>query len=162
MEDYSSYQSLREQSWSELCLSQTHAMWASLPHQGLNVNLSHMRQPLLATLVLIATCSLALSCGGGSMAQPLSLIVQPASASAFTNYATGYYQGATLTATLSNGAIPTGVQWKTSNACVAVNNNANTTTVICNFSCSGAATATITATAQGLTGTSSVTCTWTT
>jgi hypothetical protein len=97
------------------------------------------------------------------MGQTLSLGVQPASASAFTNLGNGSYQGVTLTATLSNGAVPASVQWKTSAACVAIvpQQTKNTNTVICNFTCGpGTATATISATAQGLTGTSSITCTW--
>ena len=92
-----------------------------------------------------------------------TLKVQPASASAFTDFANGTYQGAVLTATLSNGQVPTDLHWTTNVPCIATGNDlANTTTVICNFTCGGGtATATITATAQGLTGTSSVTRTWT-
>ena len=116
----------------------------------------------LSFVMLIGVGLFLLSCGGGSMGQSLS--VQPASATAFTNFATGFYQGVTLTATLSNGAVPASVTWKTSAPCVAIDPaiTKNTTTVICNFTCGGTATATITATAQGLTGKSSVTCTWTT
>ncbi len=122
------------------------------------LSLASMKRAFLAIAVLIAICSLVLSCGGGG----LSLAVEPASASIFTDYSNGTYQGVVLTATLSNGAVPTGLQWKTSQACVAVGNNTqNTTTVICNFTCGiGTMTATITASAQGLTGKSSVTCTW--
>jgi hypothetical protein len=120
----------------------------------------------LSLVMLIAVGLFLLNCGGGTMGQPpLSLSVQPASATAFTDFASGTYQGALLTATLSNGAVLTSVTWKTSAACVAIDPTItkSTTTVICNFTCGpGTATATITATAQGLTGKSSVTCTWTT
>ena len=75
-----------------------------------------MKRGFLTMSVLIAMGSLLLSCGGGE----LSLAVKPASASIFTDYTNGTYQGVELTAALSNGAVPTGLQWKTSQACVAV------------------------------------------
>ena len=110
-------------------------------------------------VALLVTCSSVLSCGGEG---PLSLSVEPAFADASTNYQTGTYQSVVLTAILSNGEQPSGVQWTTSDPCVAVGNDiADTTTVVCNFTCPGpTATAVITATAQGQTGMSSVTCTW--
>src|SRR5579859_655533 len=111
--------------------------------------------------VLIATGLFILNCGG-SGSTPLSLNVQPAAASAFTDFTNGTYQAVGLTATLSSGQMPTGLKWTTNIPCVAVGSSiGNTATVVCNFTCGGGpATATITATAQGLTGTSSVTCTW--
>jgi hypothetical protein len=119
-----------------------------------------VKRPSLAIFALVITCLTGLSCGGGSM---LSLSLQPAAASISTNYEQGTYSDVVLTATLSNGTVPTDVQWKTSVGCVAIDptRTQNTNTVVCNFTCGpGTAKATITATAQGLTGTSSVTCTW--
>jgi hypothetical protein len=108
-------------------------------------------------LLVITMAVLAVSCGG-----QLSLNVQPPTASASTNYQTNTYQPVVLTAILSNGQTPIGLQWKSSDECVDVGNNVeNIATVVCSFTCgAGTATATITATAQGLTGHSTVTCTW--
>jgi hypothetical protein len=121
-----------------------------------------MRRPLSVIAIIVAGV-LASGCGsngGGDL--PLTLTVQPESASAYTDYTNSTYQGAVLSAVLSNGLAPTSVLWQTSDACVAVGNYiANTTTVICNFTCpKGTKTATITATAQTLTASSSVTCAW--
>ena len=103
-----------------------------------------MKQAWLAILTMVAMSLLVLSCGGGSMGRPSSLPLQLASASAFADFETGFYQGVPLTATLSNGAVPTGAQWKTSAGCVAIDpqRTQNTNTVICNFTCGpGTATA---------------------
>lgn len=114
----------------------------------------------LITLLLVAS-----SCGGGGMTtQQRQLTLQPASANIFTNYATGMYQGATLTAMFTDGTVPNSVQWKTTNACVAVDTQStkSSNTVVCNFTCPGGTiTATITASAGASTASSTVTCTWT-
>lgn len=96
------------------------------------------------------------------MALPLVLSVSPASARASTDFSLNQFTPALLTATLSDGTIPTDIQWATTDACIAPGNNVqNTTTVVCNFTCgTGSATATITATAQGLTAAAKVACTW--
>jgi hypothetical protein len=121
-----------------------------------------MKRILLGLALLFAASVSLLNCGSGNSSPSLS--VTPASASISTNFANGTYQGAELTAQLSNGATPTNVQWTTSAACVVVspitpsNTSAN---VVCNFTCGGGSlTATITATSGSLTGKSSVTCTW--
>lgn len=109
-------------------------------------------------LVLLAAASL--SCGGGEEAR---LSIEPASATAYTDYTNGFYQAVPLTAVLSNGQIPMGVQWKTTHGCVAINPDLHgeTNTAVCNFTCPiGTLTADITATAQGKTGKSRITCTW--
>jgi hypothetical protein len=100
-------------------------------------------------------------CGGGGKA-PLVLGVTPSSANIFVDFEAGTFSSATLTATLSDGTIPTDVQWTTSQGCVAIspNTNTNTVSVVGNRTCGGVVTSTITATAQGLTGNSSVTCTF--
>ena|ERR1039457_2557339 len=121
-------------------------------------------KPTLAFATLI-TIGLLMSCGGRS--SPLSLAVQPATASATYFGITGEFEDAILTATLSNGDAPTGLQWKTSDpSCIVIaGTNANSVDIACSAECANGddefKTATITATAQGLTGTSSVSCTWT-
>ena len=117
-----------------------------------------MKRAFLAMTLLIAMCSFLLSCGGGSM----GLTVLPGSSNIFTDLTHGTYLSALLTATRSDGSAPTGLQWKSDNACVLVGNNIqNTTTAICNFTCrAGTIKATITATAKGRTGESVVVCTW--
>jgi hypothetical protein len=112
---------------------------------------------VLAALILALLSSL--SCGSNS--QP-TLNVEPRVASAWTNYEDGTVKAVDLTATLSNGAVPTGVQWTTSDGCVAIDpsRTQDTNTVVCNFTCDGSRTGVITATAQGISGTSTVSCTW--
>ncbi|MGO8796687.1 MAG: hypothetical protein ACLQLC_17830 [Candidatus Sulfotelmatobacter sp.] len=116
-------------------------------------------------MALIAACSLVLNCGGGSSG-PLTLAVKPSVAAINTDVQTGQIQLVTLQAVLSSGQSPTDVQWSTSNSYVGVGGietgNPTTTDVGCNIQGlpGWVITATITATAQGLTGTASVTCTW--
>src|SRR5882724_7928375 len=113
--------------------------------------------------IIVISCLLTVSCGGrGGMTAPLVLAVTPAVARASTDFSLNQFTPALLTATLSDGTIPTNIQWTTTNGCIAPGSNLqNTTTVVCNFTCgTGSATATITATAQGQTATSSVACTW--
>ena len=111
----------------------------------------------IGLLVLLAAVSL--GCGGAGMP---SLTVQPATASGYTDYETGLYQAVVLTAKLSNGQMPSGLTWSTDHPCVAVGNPVqNTETVVCNFTCgTGTQTATITASSEGMTAHSTVTCTW--
>lgn len=128
--------------------------------------MTRQRPSFLVIAVVLALLFLELSCGGrgGTGSMTSQLVIQPAGASIFTNYALGTYQTAPLTALFTDGSVPTNVQWKTTNGCVAVDTQRtqNTNTVVCNFTCPGGViTATITATAQGSTGSSSVTCTWT-
>lgn len=123
-----------------------------------------MKRPLLAIVALIVASSFVLSCGGGS--GPLTLSVKPATASISTNLQTGQIELVTLQAVLSNGQSPTNVQWTTSNAYVGIGGimTGNPTTTVAGCNIQGEAgwviTATITAAAQGLTGTASVTCSW--
>ena len=133
-----------------------------MPHlftvQGKLVLSRVMTRAFLGILALTSICLL-VSCGGGST--PLSLSVQPATSDIFTSFEDGTYTSAVLTATLSNGTVPANIQWKTSNACIAPGDFLNNTaTVVCNFTCGGMGTATIRATAQGLSGTATVNCTW--
>jgi hypothetical protein len=120
-----------------------------------------MRHSLYVIAIIVASLP-ASGCGSNGGGEPLTLTVQPESASAYTNYTNSTYQSAVLSAVLSNGLAPNSVLWQTTDACVAVGNYiANTTTVVCNFTCpKGTRTGTITATAQTLTASSSVTCTW--
>jgi hypothetical protein len=101
-------------------------------------------------------------CGGGGGMAPLVLGVTPSSANTFVDFEAGTFSSATLTATLSDGTIPTDVQWTTSQGCVAISSNTNTNSVsvVGNRTCGGVVTSTITAAAQGLTGKASVTCTF--
>lgn len=122
-----------------------------------------MKRPLLGVALLTFVGSVMLNCGSGKNSVPVfALIVRPESASIWTNEKTNEYLNVALTAVLNNDQPPANVQWSTSDACVAPGGPVkNTTTVVCSFSCNkGPTTAIITATAQGLTGTSSVTCTW--
>src|ERR1700731_580036 len=115
---------------------------------------SHLNAKWFSAIIIIS-CLLTVSCGGrGGMAAPLVLAVNPAAARASPDFTLQQFTPAVLTATLSDGTIPTNIQWTTTNGCIAPSSNLqNTTTVVCNFTCgTGSATATITATAQGLTG----------
>ena len=112
------------------------------------------RQRSCALLALIVMISPALSCGGGG--PQLSLTVIPPSAE-LTSIG-GDLEQETLKAVLSDGVMPSNVRWTTSDACVPVNQSG---VVVCNgpLTCAeGTIVATITATAQGLKGTSSITC----
>ena len=98
--------------------------------------------------------------GCGSTPRP-TLVVTPESGSIFTSYQAGDYEVLTLTARLSNGQIPSGLVWRTTEACIPVQQaTVNTATVLCNFTCSGQMTATVTAAYEGQTASSSVSCTW--
>ncbi len=122
-----------------------------------------MKRPLLGMAGLMLVGLLTLNCGSGKKSVPVfALIVRPESASIWTNERTNEYLDVVLAAVLNNDQPPATVQWTTTEACVAPGGFFdNTTTVICSFSCNrGPTTATITATAQGFTATSSVKCTW--
>lgn len=93
---------------------------------------------------------------------PTSLLVSPSSASVFYNLQTGTLTNAQLTAVFNDGSVPSSVQWSSDQGCVEVGNGQSTVVVACNGLCgtvnTGYYAATITATAQGLSGTSSVNC----
>lgn len=115
----------------------------------------------IAALIVFSLSIPLISCGGASSGAA-SLVVSPATAYAYTDLSVGAYSPAMLTAKLSNGTTPVAVSWKTTDGCVAVDttSTANPMAVVCNLSCGGSRTATITATSGTLSGTSTVTCTW--
>jgi hypothetical protein len=122
------------------------------------MNLGPLR---LSTLLSILTVLMfTLNCGSGTST---TLLVKPPTGNAETNFTDGTYTTLGLDAVFSDGKVPTSVKWETSAACVALDPNNNTsshTFVACNFTCGGKITATITATAEGKSGHSTVTCTW--
>jgi hypothetical protein len=119
------------------------------------------RSGFFALLGLTATLLSTAGCGGGSTH---SLELQPANASITTNNSTGMYSYAVLTATFTDGTVPTSVQWSTTNKCVSLldpQRTQNNNTVVCNATCwGGPTTATITASSGALNAHSDVTCSW--
>ena len=115
--------------------------------------MKNVRKVFTAALILGGSLGLQ-NCGGHS------LVLQPAKASASTG--PSFYVPVYLTATYRDGSVPSSVRWSTSDACVSIDPDwtQNTNTVICNFSCVGQRTGTITATAGGASADSVVTCTW--
>jgi hypothetical protein len=90
------------------------------------------------------------SCGGGT----LTLAVLPSSTTLDPTplIPLPYVQ---LQAKLSNGTLPTGVQWTSSAACIPVN---KTGQVNCNITCDGVIESHVVASADGQTASATVTC----
>jgi hypothetical protein len=111
-----------------------------------------MKNSLFALLALGVLCLGFAGCGTDK--PPVTLSIEPSySTLVRTNQPAEFFLQ--LKPILSNGAIPTAVQWTSSNGCNPVNQSA---IVFCNDSCGGTTTATITATTQGMTATAQVVC----
>ena len=112
-----------------------------------------MKRSLYATAAVLALPVL-VSCGGSS----LTLTVLPSATTLDVDtYGSGYsnFPYVQLQPRLSNGATPSGMQWTSSAACVPVN---KTGQVNCNVTCAGVVTSTVTASANGVSGSATVTC----
>jgi hypothetical protein len=115
--------------------------------------------------IFVLTITLLLGCGGGSRSLSISA---DGSTQLTLDLATGLYHGVTLSAKFSDGTTPSSVSWSSSMGCIGVRGPVsgpggvtyeNEADAACNFTCGdGTYNGTITAGAQGLTGTIAVSC----
>lgn len=112
---------------------------------------------LIIGLATIAT----LGCGGGEMGRTLT--ITPPAPSITTNNLSGKFGVVVLNAKFSDGTVPTNVHWSGGNECIPIDKTevGSSNLAMCNLMCSGTSSVIISATAEGVTGTSKVTCTWT-
>jgi hypothetical protein len=111
---------------------------------------------------MLCVCPLVLSCGGGSSSENY-LAILPASQTVTVNLEMLTIQSTPLQVSFNGTQIPIGsVAWTYSNRCVSVMTGGY---VACGFTCGSTLagggtsfTATITGTAEGATGTASITC----
>ncbi len=118
------------------------------------------------TLTLLLALTLLLGCGGRG-SKSLSISADD-SLPLTLDLGTGFYHGATLSATFSDGTTPSSVSWSSSVACIGVSGPVsgpggvtyeNEADAACNFGCgAGTYNGTITAAAAGLTGTIALSC----
>ena len=116
-------------------------------------------------LIFVVTLASLLSCGGGGSR---SLSVSSDDGSTQMTLGTFGYHGITVSAKFSDGTTPSSVSWSSGSACIGIRGPVeglngviyeNKADAACNFNCgSGAYNGTITATAEGLTGTLPVSC----
>lgn len=116
--------------------------------------------------IFVLTLTLLLGCGGGG-SKSLSISAD-GSLPLTLDLGTGFYHGVTLSAKFSDGTTPSSVSWSSSVGCIGVSGPVsgpggvtyeNEADAGCNFGCGdGTYNGTITAAAEGLTGTIAISC----
>jgi hypothetical protein len=117
--------------------------------------------------IFVLTLTLLLGCGGGGGSKSLSVSADGPTQLTL-NLGTGFFHGVTLSAKFSDGTTPSSVSWSSSAGCIGVSGPVsgpggvtfeNEADAVCNFTCGdGTYNGTITAAAEGLTGTIGVSC----
>lgn len=127
------------------------------------------RKPQNLRWIFVLTLTSLLSCGGGGGgSKSLSVTSDDGSTQMTLNNPVGLYHGLTLSAKFNDRTTPSSVSWSSSVGCIGVRgpvsgpNGAlypNKADAVCGFTCPGGTyNGTITATAEGLTGTIAVSC----
>jgi uncharacterized protein YjdB len=121
----------------------------------------------LASTTFVLILTLLIGCGGGSKSPSLTVSADGSPQLTLDN-GTGLYHGVTLSATFRDGTTPNSVSWTSSQQCIGVRGPVsgpggvtyeNEADAACNFGCGdGTYSGTITAMAEGLTGTIAVSC----
>lgn len=140
--------------------------WRCSMRQLTEFNKRECKPHNLRWIFVLALTSL-LSCGGGG-SKSLSVTSDNGSTQMTLRNEVGLYQGITLSAKFSDGTTPSSVSWSSSVGCIGVRgpvsgpNGAlypNKADAVCGFTCPGGTyNGTITAAAEGLTGTIAVSC----
>ena len=125
------------------------------------------RKPQNLRWIFVLTLTSLLSCGGGG-SKSLRVTSDDGSTQMTLRNDVGLYQGITLTAKFSDGTTPSSVSWSSSEGCIGVRGpvngpdgalSPNKASAVCGFTCPGGSYhGTITAAAEGLTGTIAVSC----
>ena len=118
--------------------------------------------------IFVLSLTLLLGCAGGGVGGKSLSISADNSLPLTLNLGTGFYHGATLSAKFSDGTTPGSVSWSSTVGCIGVSGPVsgpggviyqNEADAACNFTCgAGTYNGTITAAADGLTGTIAISC----